>query len=232
MDATGSARLAAVLKTRPDPPVVGLDQTPRIFRLGVVTVSSPLTIMFNNDAAATVAGLPVLNGYTGIVGAMVVVAVFDGGGMVVLGPVTPTSGGLPWAGPWGYQYTVSPWNSNVDQTGITAATVLNSTVVAINVGANRRLRLDAHLGATQVVSGGNQRFFFQKDGVTIGHFGFLDGAPVGLRSVDGVMFDLTTAGVHTYQLLGSTSAGTLTIANATHIASFTITDVGPGGPPL
>lgn len=103
MDATGAARLAAVLKTRPDPPVVGLEQTQRTFRLGVVTAVSPMTVMFNNDPAAIVSELPVLNGYTGFVGDMVVVAVFDGGGMLVLGTVAPAAPGqLPWGMPWGY----------------------------------------------------------------------------------------------------------------------------------
>lgn len=103
MDASGAARLAAVLKTRPDPPVVGLEQSQRTFRLGVVTAVSPMTVMFNNDPAAIVSELPVLNGYTGFVGDMVVVAVFDGGGMLVLGTVAPAAPGqLPWGMPWGY----------------------------------------------------------------------------------------------------------------------------------
>lgn len=87
MDTSGAARLAAILKAPPDHPLVGLAQTPRTFRMGVVTGASPLVVEFNNDPLAVVSDLPRLRSYSPIVGDLVVAAVFEGGGMVVLGAV-------------------------------------------------------------------------------------------------------------------------------------------------
>lgn len=104
----GAERLAQVLRAPPiEAPTIGADQTPRTFRLGTVVAESAdhktVSVVFNNDpGGSTVAGIPVMRGWGGGGAAdLVVVAVFDGGAMLLIGavgsgiwvPYTPTWSG-------------------------------------------------------------------------------------------------------------------------------------------
>lgn len=235
METSGQARLAAILKTPVEPPSVGLVQTPRTFRLGVVTVAAPLTVMFNNDPAAVVADVPSLS-YLPVVGDMVVVAVFEGGGMVVLGTVS-RGGEMPWSAPWGQiggALDITPRGSSV---GSASATVVFPAVNFVCV-ANRSLKVSWHASYVQNTDGGSNQVTVQFGGVG----GVIQNAAVAVWAggridpLDAFMFGASQSmfppGPTLVQMLATATAPAgFLFQVGTYGSYLLVEDMGPAGPP-
>jgi hypothetical protein len=114
------------------------------------------------------------------------------------------------------------------QTGITTTADITNSSVTFTALAGRGYRFTCRVALDQVTSDGTAAIFLNRGGADV-HY--MVQAPLvaasGVYILTGVAVDIPGAGSFTYKLRASTTAGTLSIDNATSEGYLLIEDIGP-----